>query len=124
MPNLITLKKRAQFKVVQAHGAKWITKAFIILAYCNNCDQQCLIKYGIIASRKLGSAVVRNRARRRLREAIYEILPHLGQNGFHYVFIARREILSYDFMDLKKDLRWALKKLHPICTQNDHEAIE
>lgn len=70
-----------------------------------------VIRVGFTASRKVGTAVERNRARRRLRAAVAEVLPELGQPGHDYVMIARRATLSRGYGDLLNDLRMALKRL-------------
>ena len=68
-------------------------------------------RYGLTASGKVGPAVVRNRARRRLRALVMEILPRHAAFGRDYVVIARATTMSRDFTDLRQDLVTALKKL-------------
>lgn len=69
------------------------------------------IGYGIVASKKVGNAVYRNKAKRRLREISRTYLPSFGKQGYLYLFIARKEILTYDFAQLPKDLKWAIGKV-------------
>ncbi len=64
---------------------------------------------GYTASRKVGGAVERNRAKRRLRAAAAALLPLYGQEGNDYVLVARRETLSRPFDGLLADLASALK---------------
>ena len=75
-------------------------------------DQHHKIRYGLTATRKIGGAVIRNRARRRLRALAHEILPKLGRQGMDYVLIARLESNNRNFADLRQDLSYALRKLH------------
>jgi ribonuclease P protein component len=105
------LKNQFQFKAALATGDKWVTKAFVVIVHRPSSVDQDL-HYGVIASRKVGSAVNRNRAKRRLREVIREIIPQEGCAGCHYILIARAGVLTSSFEDIKKDLRWALTKLH------------
>jgi ribonuclease P protein component len=66
------------------------------------------IRFGLTATRKIGSAVVRNRARRRLREAGRRLLPDLGAAGTDYVLIARTGAATASSARLLDDLRSAL----------------
>lgn len=67
------------------------------------------LRVGYTASRKVGGAVQRNRAKRRLRAAAAALLPLYGQEGNDYVLVARRETLSRPFDGLLADLASALK---------------
>ncbi|MGQ0665181.1 MAG: ribonuclease P protein component [Pseudomonadota bacterium] len=71
------------------------------------------IRVGFTATRKLGGAVVRNRARRRLRAAAAEVMASLGVPGTDYVMIARSATLARPYALLVGDLRAALKALAP-----------
>lgn len=71
------------------------------------------VRVGYTCSKKVGNAVARNRAKRRLREAARLILPQMGQAGYDYVLIGRNGATAQrDFTDLLDDLRTALRKLH------------
>jgi ribonuclease P protein component len=63
-----------------------------------------LIRYGITASKKVGNAVMRNRAKRRLRVLLKKLLPEKGRNGFDYVAIARPQTTVADWQELEQDL--------------------
>lgn len=69
------------------------------------------IRVGFTATKKLGGAVVRNRCKRRLREAARLILPELGQGGQDYVFIARSGCADRPWEKLLGDVRAALRGL-------------
>ena len=66
---------------------------------------------GFTATRKVGGAVVRNRAKRRLREAARLLLPLHGRPGFDYVFIARSGAPSRPWPRLLDDMKSALIRL-------------
>lgn len=71
------------------------------------------IRMGFTCSKKVGNAVARNRAKRRLREAARMILPAHGRPGWDYVLIGRaNETAQRPFEELKRDLIYALKKIH------------
>ncbi len=66
---------------------------------------------GFTATRKIGNAVVRNRAKRRLREAARLLLPELGRPGHDYVFIARQGAAQRPWPRLLDDVKSALIRL-------------
>jgi ribonuclease P protein component len=66
---------------------------------------------GFTATRKVGSSVIRNRARRRLREAVRLLLPLHGIAGADYVFIARQDTGSAPWTRLLDDMEIALLSL-------------
>ena len=69
-------------------------------------------RVGFTASRKVGGAVERNRAKRRLRAAAAARLPLLGRQGHDYVLVARTATLSRPFAELTRDLEKALNSAH------------
>ena len=75
-------------------------------------------RVGFTTTKKLGNAVIRNRIRRRLREAARLTLPAIARPGFDYVLIGRAGAADRPFAELRKDLNSALKRLH----RTPHEA--
>jgi len=69
-------------------------------------------RVGFTASRKVGGAVERNRAKRRLRATASSILPLLGRRGHDYVLIAKTATLSRPFPALLEDLSKAVMAAH------------
>lgn len=66
---------------------------------------------GFTATKKIGNAVIRNRAKRRLREAARQLLPRLGRPGWDYVFIARQDTADIGWARLLDDMESALLSL-------------
>jgi ribonuclease P protein component len=66
---------------------------------------------GLTATKKIGGAVLRNRARRRLREAARQLLPQHGLAGVDYVLVARQTTPDADWGALLDDLKSALIRL-------------
>jgi len=70
------------------------------------------VRVGFTASKKIGGAVVRNRAKRRLRAAAAAVLPLCGVPGTDYVLVARRDTVTRPFDGLLSDLAQALRAAH------------
>ncbi len=88
------------------------TKAFLLQARNRN-DDDPTINVGFTCSKKVGNAVARNRAKRRLREIARLILPQHGKSGWDYVLIGRKDVTATrDFTQMQSDLTWALSKVH------------
>ena len=109
---LSVLKKRADFlKAAQARRIP--AGAFLLQARERPIGEADGIRVGFTCSKKVGNAVARNRAKRRLREIARLILPELGYEGWDYVLIGRREQTAMrEFCALQEDLRRALHKAH------------
>ncbi len=69
------------------------------------------VRVGFTASRKVGNAVVRNRAKRRLRAAAAQLLAARGNVGTDYVLIARAATAERPFAALLDDLKSALRRV-------------
>lgn len=105
------LKKRSDFLACNK-GAFRSVKGFVLQAH-NRGDQMETIRVGFTCSKKVGNAVARNRAKRRLRETARQVLPNSARPGWDYVLIGKRDVtVTRDFQDLLDDLKYALEKVH------------
>jgi len=104
------LTRRPEFLRVAARGRKYVTPGLILQACRQNGDAKPL-RVGYTASRRVGGAVERNRARRRLRVAVAAVMPQHARPGHDYVVIARTATLRRPFGALVQDLETALRRL-------------
>ena len=105
---LETLVKRADF-IAASKAEKFVGNSIIVQARYNASEN---IRVGYTASKKVGNAVVRNRAKRRMRAAAMETLAQYGTAGADYVLIGRaKTTCTVKFEDLKFELIRAIKKL-------------
>lgn len=108
----MALKRRGDFLRVAAGGRKWATPGILVQAAPTPPGiPPVSLRYGITASRKVGNAVTRNRAKRRLRALAVNHLPLVAAPGFDYVLIARQATASRPFTALIDDLNAAVSRL-------------
>jgi ribonuclease P protein component len=108
----VRLRARAEFTLVQKQGRRVATTYMTVLALPNSLDSDRL---GIIASRRLGGAVTRNQAKRRLREIFRQHQPDTvaarGLRALDLVVIPRRELLTASHAQVESDFLAALGRL-------------
>ena len=108
---LRTLQTRPEF--LAANRGKRAARPGFILQALDRRDSTQTIGVGFTCSKKVGNAVARNRAKRRLREIARLELPEFGKPGWNYVLIGRAQVTAArDFETLRQDLRAALTQIH------------
>jgi ribonuclease P protein component len=116
MVALTRLKRRAEFLRVAASRRKWVAPGFILQALPQPAEiatpALAQVRIGFTASRKVGGAVVRNRARRRLKAAVAQLMPLHAAPSHDYVLIARAKTTTRrPYADLVDDLERGLRRL-------------
>ncbi len=128
---LVTIKRRAHFLRVRG-GARWACACFALECRSRvfearvqpqsvgadtgskppSEESQTGARFGFTVTKKLGNAVVRNRIKRRLREAVRHSASPYSLPDHDYVLIAREAALRRPFADLITDLQTALQRVH------------
>ena len=103
------LKKRADF-LACAQAAACARGAVVVQARLRG-DETPLVRAGFTATKRIGGAVQRNRAKRRMREAARLLLPDFARPGHDYVFIARGGVTTRPWDRLLDDVKTALIRL-------------
>lgn len=106
MDSLVTLKRNKEFNYVYRRG-KAVSRQDFTLVYVKS--RYGGLRSGFAVSRKIGNSVVRNRARRRLKEALRLLLPEV-RGHFSVIFVAKPQISDAGFADLVAEMRGALRK--------------
>lgn len=107
-----TLQKRSDF-LKAARARRVPCGAFLLQARKRGEGEADTLRVGFTCSKKVGNAVARNRAKRRLREIARLVLPHHGRADHDYVLIGRaQQTADTPFTTLIAELTRALQKLH------------
>ncbi|MBC8239642.1 MAG: ribonuclease P protein component [Alphaproteobacteria bacterium] len=133
---LVRLKRRVDFLRVARSGRRFATPGLVLqVADRQVADRQAgshgvtgitgrhsgmdegsetAVGIGFTASKKVGNAVARNRAKRRLRAAVSAVMPKYAAGGHDYVLIGRKATLQRPYADLLTDLMRALRRTNSL----------
>ncbi|MEN3793657.1 ribonuclease P protein component [Fulvimarina sp. MAC3] len=104
------LTKRSEFLAAR-RGRRLNGPYFFVETRVRDDEEQA--RFGLTVTKKVGNAVVRNRIKRRLREAIRVAAGSEMKNGVDYVIVARRDVLDVAFETLKDELSRRFSRIDP-----------
>ena len=117
MSDMKTIPSRAGFLAARSQGEKALARGLVIQAVA---QEQGGWRIGLTATKKIGNAVTRNRARRRMRALARDHLSPLAKNGIDYVLIARHDTATANWQSMANGLQKAIRYLHrTIATGTD-----
>lgn len=102
------LKKRKEFAYIFKHGIFLNTKILSLVYLPSKLKN---FKVGFSVSKKIGKAVVRNKTKRRLKEAFRQN-KMLARPQFNYIFVAKNGIENSNFEEICKNVEFLLKKVN------------
>jgi ribonuclease P protein component len=100
------ITKRSDY--LRASKSKYVRTNSFVIQFYNRADTLGP-RYGVTATKKIGNAIKRNRAKRRIRNLVKDLLPKYGKNGYDYVFIAKENLINEDWEVLKEESTSVLK---------------
>ncbi len=110
---LQVMRTRPEF--LRAARARYQSTDTVLLQARERGDGSLSVHVGFTCSKKLGNAVTRNRAKRRLRHIATELLSHAARPGWDYVLVGRPgTTVSADYDKLRRDLGYALTRVHKV----------
>ncbi len=100
MKNIVSIKKNRDFRILYRRGKSAVDSVLAVYAKKNN---RGMSRVGITVSTKVGKAVVRNRVRRRIREA-YRLNRESLKCGYDIIIVARVRAGKSEYRDIEKSL--------------------
>ena len=116
MSKVQSMPTRRDFLQARNKGQKALARGLAIQAIQRESD---IWRVGLTASKKIGNAVCRNRARRRMRALARQHLATIARPGIDYVLIARHDTNSCDWQELVAGLIKAIRYLHHKMLDHD-----
>lgn len=101
------INTRKEYDYIYKHGRRFQGKYVIVFAVANHLEYS---RFGFVASKKVGNAVVRNRAKRQSRAIVQKNIDQI-KRGYDFAVIARYNIKNAAFALMEKDFLNALKKV-------------
>jgi ribonuclease P protein component len=113
------LTKSAEYKRVRRYGKSFAHPLIVLITLPNDLDYS---QIAVSTGRSMGNAVVRNRAKRRIRACLQPVIDQICP-GWNLIFIARRPIILSNFQQLNVAIFELLIKANLISKKYDNQRI-
>lgn len=107
IPKKYRLKKKGDFQKIFEHGKSFAGPYFVL--YLKKKEEQRPSRIGFAVSKKMGTAVLRNKLKRKLREAIRPLIPRVKEN-YDIIVVARSRLKKISFQETRMQLMLILNK--------------
>ena len=106
MDRSYSLKRHKEFRYTYARGRAQSMPLFT-LVYAKSRNES--VRIGFSVSKRIGNAVQRNRAKRRMRAALTPMVPHIS-GGFNVIFVAKPDVLEAPFAELGRQMETLIRR--------------
>ena len=104
------IKSRKDFIRIQRNGKK-VVSSCLIIQHLKSIDDENATRFGFTASKKVGGAVLRNKAKRRMRSLVNELKNIFNPQGDDFVLVARKQVVNQDYNKIKDELINSIRTL-------------
>lgn len=104
MTKFVTLSSSKEFQKIYCVAKKWHCDGAVVYFLADKTN-----KFAVVASKKIGNAVARNRAKRRIRATFLD-LNNAVKSGI-YVIVAKNGVNDLNFAKFENNLKWSFKKI-------------
>lgn len=98
--------KNKEYRLVYKHGS-YVVGRMVVVYHMPVAKQPHRI--GFVTGKKVGGAVVRNRARRLMKE-VYRLHQHEIREGHHIVIVGRAKLAGATYKEAEKEILYVLKR--------------
>lgn len=107
MNRAYSLKKNREFQHVYRSGKSCATRIMVLVF---SRTRRETLRVGFSVSKKVGNSVVRNRAKRRMRECFRQHMDEIAR-GYQFIFIAREGMAAASYAQIEKAMLYLLDKM-------------
>jgi len=104
-----SLKGKKDFAIINEKGKTFVTRTLII-RYMPALEREVKFELGLIVSKKHGNAVIRNKIRRRIKEAFFALAKELKLPAYNFLIIPRALAKEKSFLEFQDELRFFSNK--------------